>query len=171
MLEERYKCLKKATQGMESYILYLFTKIEENGRDLRPHGHSNARKRAGKQDRLGKSSHGGENSGETSKRTHQNDQTRIGVYIDAGIEGSFKDIDDRGERVTTERHPEEEYRTCDSYERQISCQNCEIHTTDDGFGEVKSTNSWTESETTIRGTDDEKEKHVNDSGIESSGIV
>ena len=156
---------------MESYILYLFTKIEENGRDLRPHGHSNSRKRASKNDRHGKVSHGGENSGEYSKRTHHKDQNRIADYIDAGIEGSFKDIEDRGERVATERHPEEGYRTCDSYERQSSCQDCETHTTDDDFGEVKTTNSWAQSETTTRETDDEKEKHVIDSGIESSGIV
>ena len=164
ILEERYKCLKKATQGMESYILYLFKKLEENGRDLRPH---NGRRRTGKHDRRDKNSHdtnhGDENSGEHSKRTHQDNRNQITDIID--------DSDDRGARVLPAGHIVEGCRTYGSYERQSSHQEYETHGIYDGSGEARFPRSWTQGETRIRANEDDKDKHVNDSGIVSSGAV
>ena len=167
VLEERYRCLKKATQGMESYILYLFTKIEENGRDLRSHAHSSARRRACRNDKheknSGDASHGDEGSGEYSKKTHHKNHSQLADLIDADAEGTFKD---------SERHPTEHNRTFHSYEGQSPTKDDykSTHHVYSGSDDDKTTCSWVESEARSHDNDD-KDKHVSDSGIESSGVV
>lgn len=177
ILEERYKCLKKATQGMESYILYLFTKIEEKGRDLRSHVHASTRRKACRNDKHEKSSgdknHGDEGSGEYSTNKHHKHHSQLADLIDADTEGTFKDSEDARVKVLAERHPTEHYRTFHSYEGQSPTKEeyKSTHNVYSGSDDDKTTCSWVESEARSHDNDDDKDKHVHDSGIESSGVV
>ena len=179
ILEERYKCLKKATQGMESYILYLFAKMEEGGRDLRAHGHAGGRRRTGRHDGHGNSAdnrrHGDEGIREESRRSHIKGHSNVTDSVHGGVEDALKDIDDRGVNIIPKRDTEKGHRTCRSCEKQSPSMLHQGHkplpTDYSASGGGTGVTNWTRGETGMRGNDDDNEKHVNDSGIESSGIL
>ena len=60
-MEERYSSLKKTSQTMESHILYLLAKMEEQGKDTRSLGRSDWRRRSERNARSDRTDHSSHN--------------------------------------------------------------------------------------------------------------
>ncbi len=92
VMDERYKSLKKATQGMQSYILYLLKKVEDTGRSIHGRTFNNDRKKSSSASR-----HDAENRAEEPARLKNErtdmDHKRSKVSADYSAEGSTNSLD------------------------------------------------------------------------------
>lgn len=163
---------------MESYILYLFTKIEETGRDLRPHGHSDGRKRTGRHDGHARTSslkkHGEDRLAEQNRKTHLQGLPHVPDVPNnsKSMENSIKGFDDETVRLTPTKDLEKSHGVHETGEKEAQLDSSEHHIDSYSTGQDKLVKDWMHGGVRTRNhPNDDAEKHVNDSGIEHSGIL
>ena len=156
---------------MESYILYLFAKLEENGRDVRGHSYGGGHRRSERHERSGHDDNHSHRSNHGERRTEIDLHTKFSHKDNVGQKRRADDEPVAGSKAKVEaEHDKQSLSSGESRSILLLDDGSESRTDNDSISsELKNDKRLDQERTHSLRVDNERQ--VDDSGIERSGAL